>query len=332
MQVRLLVSVASGSTVDFSMCNVPGTTLEVRRRRTDWGLKGPAKYLHHICEAVKVVLAARRHDALILCTVSIEAFLVAGLRWISGRHLRLVLFDVLIPQQRRLDPILGLLLRRADAIAVIRTGDAGTFGRRFGVPPERCVFVPFPAPSGLQVASEPTSGTATEPFIYSAGWAHRDWPTLVTALASLPYRAILCPGRPVDVPEAARDRIEIRPMPSPEQGRLLMARATLVVLALAETELPSGPLVLLDAMAMGKPVVATRVNGTRDYVTDGTDGLLVRPRDPDALREAIERAMSSDELRRKLSAAATRAASAWDACRVIIAIAELARPPEVPQK
>ena len=45
------------------------------------------------------------------------------------------------------------------------------------------------------------------------------------------------------------------------------------------------PLALLEAMAMARPVVATRVGGVPEAVTDGSDGLLVEPRDPELLAE-----------------------------------------------
>ena len=45
--------------------------------------------------------------------------------------------------------------------------------------------------------------------------------------------------------------------------------------------------VFLDAMAMRKPVVATRVGGIPESVQDGVTGLLVPPGDPHALAEAL---------------------------------------------
>jgi sugar transferase (PEP-CTERM/EpsH1 system associated) len=47
------------------------------------------------------------------------------------------------------------------------------------------------------------------------------------------------------------------------------------------------PLAVLEAMAAGKPVVATRVGGNHEAVEDGRTGLLVPPRDPGALAAAV---------------------------------------------
>jgi len=59
-----------------------------------------------------------------------------------------------------------------------------------------------------------------------------------------------------------------------------------------------------EAMAHGRPVVASAVGGLLDAVEDGVTGLLVPPRDPAALREALERLLGDTELRRRLGAAA----------------------------
>jgi glycosyltransferase involved in cell wall biosynthesis len=63
---------------------------------------------------------------------------------------------------------------------------------------------------------------------------------------------------------------------------------------------------MLDAMWMGLPVVATRTGGIPDAVADDQTGLLVPPRDPEALAEACIRYLESEDLRKRLGAAAHR--------------------------
>ncbi len=60
------------------------------------------------------------------------------------------------------------------------------------------------------------------------------------------------------------------------------------------------PRALLESMAMGIPVVATRVNGNREVVRDGETGLMVELDDNRALTEALERLMTDRELRRQI--------------------------------
>ncbi|MGH8883792.1 MAG: glycosyltransferase [Egibacteraceae bacterium] len=61
---------------------------------------------------------------------------------------------------------------------------------------------------------------------------------------------------------------------------------------------------LLEAMAAGLPSVATRVGGIPDALTDGVDGLLVAPRDPEALATAISSLLRNEPLRRQIGDAA----------------------------
>jgi glycosyltransferase involved in cell wall biosynthesis len=59
----------------------------------------------------------------------------------------------------------------------------------------------------------------------------------------------------------------------------------------------------LEAMAHGRPVVATRIGGLLDLVVDGETGIVVPPRNPAALRSALERLLADPALRRRLGAA-----------------------------
>ncbi|MBI3597186.1 MAG: glycosyltransferase [Nitrospirae bacterium] len=60
---------------------------------------------------------------------------------------------------------------------------------------------------------------------------------------------------------------------------------------------------LLDAMAMARPVVATRVGGIPEMVEDGVNGLLVSPRDPPALAGALIELINRPDERRRMGQA-----------------------------
>jgi glycosyltransferase involved in cell wall biosynthesis len=63
---------------------------------------------------------------------------------------------------------------------------------------------------------------------------------------------------------------------------------------------------LVEAMAMAKPVVASRLEGILEIVTDGVDGLLVEPRSPQAIARAVIRLYNDGALTARLGAAASR--------------------------
>jgi glycosyltransferase involved in cell wall biosynthesis len=55
--------------------------------------------------------------------------------------------------------------------------------------------------------------------------------------------------------------------------------------------------VVIESMAMGKPVVGTRLGGTIEQIEDGVTGFLVEPNNPQELASAIERLLTDKELR-----------------------------------
>jgi glycosyltransferase involved in cell wall biosynthesis len=71
----------------------------------------------------------------------------------------------------------------------------------------------------------------------------------------------------------------------------------------------------LDAMAAGLPVVATRVGGIPEIVTDGETGILVAPGDPSALAAALTRLASDAALRAALAGSGRRKARDFSADR-----------------
>jgi glycosyltransferase involved in cell wall biosynthesis len=76
-----------------------------------------------------------------------------------------------------------------------------------------------------------------------------------------------------------------------------MARARVVVIPLRDPDSDFGQMMVAQALALGKPIVATRSPGIADYVVNGQEGLLVGAGDVAGYRDAILRLLQDDELR-----------------------------------
>jgi glycosyltransferase involved in cell wall biosynthesis len=99
-----------------------------------------------------------------------------------------------------------------------------------------------------------------------------------------------------------------------ERAMAVVGDATVVVvpsLVAASGDRDGLPVVLLEAMAAGRAVVASRVPGIEDTIHDGDDGLLVQPGNPAALAAAISAVMADPALRDRLGSSARHTADRY---------------------
>ena len=80
--------------------------------------------------------------------------------------------------------------------------------------------------------------------------------------------------------------------------------ASLNVLVLPSYAHEGIPQIILQAQAMARPVVATTIGGIPEVVEDGVTGLLIAPRDSDALAEKIRAILDDSGLAKNLGQAA----------------------------
>ena len=84
------------------------------------------------------------------------------------------------------------------------------------------------------------------------------------------------------------------------------------------------PNVLAEAMAMGVPVVSTAISGIPEMIDDGVHGLLVEPRNPKALADALGRVLTDGALHAELARAArARICERFDSRRTTLALRDL---------
>jgi glycosyltransferase involved in cell wall biosynthesis len=165
---------------------------------------------------------------------------------------------------------------------------------RWGMPTARLVDVGWPVDTSFW---HPMAGAGD--MICSVGSEMRDYPTLLEALSTLDVPCHIARGvnllNPTFMPDGEPMSAEGRLLPanvtvgakSPVELRDLYARSRIVVIPLLPTDSDNGVTAVAEAMAMGRAIIATATEGRAEVLRDGVNCLLVAPRDPMALREAI---------------------------------------------
>ncbi len=217
-------------------------------------------------------------------------------------------------------------LRRADAVTAISTAIHHRY-RELGVAEERIVDIS----NGVEVAAfrDPPSSPHPRPYCLAIGIFFEKkgfdvlieaWRRLDPALRARVDLVIAGGGRgeaalQQQVAEAGLEGSIFFPgMVRDEAKAAWLAHAEVV--AVPSRREPFG-LVVAEAMAAGRPVVASRVGGICDMVRDGVEGLLVAPEAPDGLAAALARLLADDALRTRLAAGASARAAAYDWQRVL---------------
>ena len=177
---------------------------------------------------------------------------------------------------------------------------------RYGVPMRQVAWQPYALdPECLPVEQPATEGTT----IISAGHHRRDLDTLLSAAARLGPDVhpidLFAPGDVREVPAQIRFRGTVAPSVfCPQVGRSRF----MIVPLLEDPHNAAGITAFVTAIMCGRPLVATATPGARDYITDGVNGLLVPPGDPQAMAEAIERLDTDHALLATLAEGARHAA------------------------
>jgi glycosyltransferase involved in cell wall biosynthesis len=169
-------------------------------------------------------------------------------------------------------------------------------------------------------AEDIPSGLPKEEFLLFVGEMSGDkgLPTLLRAYESLGMkrpRLLLVgrrtPGTPTRLPEGAEMCAEW-----PHEHVMTAFRRCLFAV-LPSICLDACPTTVLEAMASGRPVVATTTGGIVDMIMDGENGLLVPPGDEHKLAQAMAQLLNDADLRARLAAGAQERVQRFTASAVV---------------
>jgi glycosyltransferase involved in cell wall biosynthesis len=236
-----------------------------------------------------------------------------GIHYLHYRNPALRLFSIW--QER-------FLCRMTDALVLVCQSDLGRARSHRLAPRERLVVIPNgldprpggdppPAPDlGIELGPEPGG-----PVVGTVARLHRQKGIVYLLraapriLEAVPKTRIVVVGEgPLDGKLRKRAAVlglegRLIFLGERENARSVMSRFDVFVLASLWEGLP---FVLVEAASLGKPIVATAVDGVPEIIDDGKTGLLVRPGDADALAGAVI-SLLSDKPRAAEMAAAARA-------------------------
>jgi len=211
----------------------------------------------------------------------------------------------LYPAKKRLFFSVGGVASRIDRILVYSTSEERLAIDELHVPAQRVERLYYHAD---QQFFRPDDTPVEAGLVCAAGQLLRDYDCLIEAVRDLPVRVQIAAGSPwidsklepgaalpANVSWGKLNRYDLRDM---------YARSQLAVVPIKQNKYQTGIATILEMMAMGKCVVASKTEGQTDTIVDGVTGVYVPPGDSRALRSAIEGLLANPERIREIGRAA----------------------------
>jgi len=236
------------------------------------------------------------------------------------------------PRVRLLRATRNTALRRATRV-VVPSAYLRDLAVAWGVPPERLEVVPNPAPPlpALPSRDEARARLGLNGFTLAAAGRLTRQKALEDALDAVARTHDVTLVVAGDGPERSalerratalelEQRVRFAGALSRDEVLTLFRAADAALLTSSWENLPHS---VVEALAVGTPVLATRVGGVPEVVRDGENGLLVPPGDVDAIAGAIGRLAADGELRAALASRAPASVAELDETRVLERIVRL---------
>jgi glycosyltransferase involved in cell wall biosynthesis len=206
--------------------------------------------------------------------------------------------------------------KRVDRVVTVFPTQAGEISRYWGIAPGRTAVIPNGTDGALfRPGDVPPARGARDPFerfvLFVGSLVPRKCPDLLLdALAETETNCVFVGDGPMRAKLERRaselglgDRVAFLGSVAPSELPSIYERADALVLP---TVSDTFPLVALEAMACGTPVLGTRVSGLPEMIEDWSTGFLVKPGDVGQLAMGIRFLTGDDALRERMGANARR--------------------------
>ena len=251
-------------------------------------------------------LKRKDYDAFFTTGEDIGLPLAALLKATGSKRSHTMIAHTLFPAKKRAFFKLGVG-SQLDKVLVYSTSEEQLATGDLGLAPAKVERLYYHADEQF---FRPGLATIEPDLLCAAGQLLRDYDCLVEATRDLPVRVQIAAGSPwIDKKlEPTRDL-----PPNVTWGKLgrhalrdLYSRAALAVVPIKQNHYQTGIATILEMMAMGKCVIASRTHGQTDTIVDGVTGIYVPPGDPEALKQAIRRMLDNPQQAAEIGRAARR--------------------------
>ena len=252
-------------------------------------------------------MARHRYDAFFTTGEDIGLPLAAMCKVARAKQSHTMIAHTLFPQKKQIFFKVGRVASQLDRVLVYSTSEERLAIDGLGLPASKVQRLYYHADEQFFRPD----GRALEPdLICAAGQLLRDYDCLVDAVRDLSCRVQIAAGSPwiehTLKPRAALPAHVTWGRLNRFELRELYARSALAVVPILENNYQTGIATILEMMAMGKCIVASKTRGQTDTIIDGITGVYVPPGDARALGSAIAGLLADPARAARIGAAARK--------------------------